>query len=250
MRQRIISITFVIISLLGGLFIFFYLKNLEEEKSGNTDYREIFIAKNAISRGETITEDLIEEQKIPKNIFSNKFVTVKTEIIGKKAVQDIPEGEIISKDEIEVTDSDADSYLKFSSYIPYGLRAVSVPVNCYSDPTLLKVGDKVDVVSTYYDEGSNKLEVDTILSEKEIILIDNSLYGDGEDSESIKGSTASGSKAGDEAFLLDTVFSDEPHGGGLTHFFIITFYLNPQEVELVFLSMERGVLYISICPQG
>lgn len=242
-RQKLISIIFIIISLIGGFLIFLYINNLKTENSNALDYQEIFIAKDTIKKGDTISEDLIEKQKIPRDIFSSKFVTNKAEVIGQKAIQEILKGEIVSKDKIEVTDSSSDSHFRFSSYIPYGLRAVSVPVNCYGDLSLVKVGDKVDIISTYYDEVSSKVEAETILSGKEIILIEDSFRGKSSGEQSASANS-------DENLLLDTVFSNSAQEEGFIHFFTITFYLNPEEVGLIFLSLERGVLYLSICPPG
>jgi len=234
-RQKIFSIIFILISVLGGVFIYWYINNLKSKIPENMQYQEVFVAKNDIKKGEKISKDLLEKQKLPEHIFSEKFVLSEDQILGNEAASDILKGEIIYIDEIKGVNLSYAHNLKFSSYIPKNLRAVSVPINYFGDKVLLKVGDKIDVVSTYYDQSDSKLKSTTILCGKEIILVEGN-SGDDNDS-SIKG----------DDFLSASILEENSNSSSLSNFLIVTFYLEPQEVEKVFLALERGVLNLSIC---
>ena len=98
LRQKIFSIIFILVSVLGGLFIYWYVSSLKSKIPENTQYREIYIARVDIRKGEEISEDLLEKQKLPECIFSEKFVLDKDQILGKKVGSDILKGEIIFAD--------------------------------------------------------------------------------------------------------------------------------------------------------
>jgi Flp pilus assembly protein CpaB len=235
-RQRILSIVFVIISIAGGIFIFLYVSNLKEKIPLSADYNRIFIAGISISRNEEITADLLVEQKIPADILSEKFILDKNEIIGEKTSVDIQEGEIITKDKLEGSGSGDGFSLSFSSYIPYGMRAVSIPVNFYGDRSLVKEGDKVDLISTYYEPAGSILFSETIMAEKEIILIGGNVEENYTGDEGGMGSLLSGPAA-------DTGLFSSHNKNSL----IITFYLSKSEAEEAYMAIERGTVNMSIC---
>jgi len=239
LRQKIFSIIFILVSILGGFFIYWYISSLKSKIPEDTQYREIYIAKVNIRKGEEISENLLEKQKLPECIFSEKFVLDEGQILGKKTNSDILKGEIIFADKVEGAALSQSSNLKFSSYIPKNLRAVSVPVNYFGDSSLLRTGDRVDIISTYYEYSGGELKSDTILSEKEVIL-----------AESNFGNSMSNSIGDNGNFLLGTATEEDFRSGSLGSFIIMTFYLEPSEVEIIFLALERGVLNLSICSQN
>ena len=129
-----------------------------------------------------------------------------------------------------------DSNPGFSSYIPYKLKAVSIPVNFYGDRSLIRPGDRIDIISTCYEPGSGIIYSNTVLSEKEVVLIRNDLDGN-----------FSGEKNSSGDLLVDSIFDSSPVDPGYTNQMILTFYLDASEVEEVFLALEKGVLNLSIC---
>ena len=44
-----------------------------------------------------------------------------------------------------------------SSSIPYGLRAISLPISFFGDISSIREGDRVDIISVFYDPDSNQL---------------------------------------------------------------------------------------------
>ena len=240
LRRRIFIIIFIILAVFGGLVIFWYLNNLKEKSNADLYGIQVFTAKTEIGSGTKISDDLIELKKIPENIFNEKFITNKKDIIGKQAVIDISKGEIISSDNIEISHQDGSNYLKFSSYIPGYLRAVSIPLYFYGDVSMLNIGDMVDVILTYYDKTSDELVSETVLRQKEIILIKgNSLSSSPEESEK---------KSDGISFFNNADYSGFDNKNNV-NVLVFTFYLKPEEVEKVFLSLQKGTLNLAICPK-
>ena len=83
-KQRMLSIIFIIIAVIGGILVFWYVSNLKTKIPEDTGYNQIFIAKTDIKKDEEITGELIEAQKIPGNIFSEKFIMDEDKISSGK----------------------------------------------------------------------------------------------------------------------------------------------------------------------
>ena len=59
-----------------------------------------------------------------------------------------------------------------SKMIPSGMKAVSLPVSIFGDCSSLKEGDRVDIISTYYDREKGILDSEKIISAREIIALE------------------------------------------------------------------------------
>jgi Flp pilus assembly protein CpaB len=157
-------------------------------------------------------------------------------------------GEIISSDKIQGVANKKDSnYLAFSSYIPSGLRAVSIPVNYYGEKSLLNIGDKIDLVSTLYEKTADSIISQTILWDKEIILINGKSSSN--DLDDITGQQDN-TGITNELPSLDNILQTSTVAGSKSGNCILTLYLNPQEVEAVFLALQTGTINLSICPKN
>jgi Flp pilus assembly protein CpaB len=240
-RQKLFTIIFIVISIFGGVFVFWYLNNLKLKGTEDFAGKEIFTAAADIESGQVIQEKLLERKKIPENIFNEKFIIDKSQILDKKAAGNINKGEIISKDKIEGSQAE-NVYLGFSAYIPEGLRATSIPVNYYGDISLIRVGDKVDLISTYYDKSGEQLVSEVVLGEKEIIFIQNN-----DASNSIKNPDTQAKESKND-FLFGGI-TGENSSSNLGNLIVLTFYLLPAEVENIFLALDSGAINISICPK-
>jgi len=241
LRQKLFTIIFIIVSIFGGVFVFWYLNGLKAGGAQDFAGKDIFTAATDIESGQVIGEELLEMKKIPENIFNEKFIIDKSQILDKKAAGNINKGEIISKDKIEGSQAE-NVYLRFSAYIPEGLRATSIPVNYYGDVSLIRVGDNVDLISTYYDKSGEQLISEVVIGEKEIIFIQNS---DGSSSTTNPDNQVKESK---NDFLFGGI-SGQDSGSSLSNLIVLTFYLLPAEVENIFLALDRGAINISICPK-
>jgi len=241
-RQKIFIIIFVVVVVIGGVIIYLYLSRNDDKDAVNTGTCNVFVARDDIPSGAEVTEDMIEYEEIPDNVYSEDFIISKEAIIGKKTGSTISKGEIISILDIDEIHTEKEDYLKFSSYIPAGLRATSIAVNYYGDNSLLNCGDRIDIISTFYDKNSDTLISNTVLEGKEIILIEGKKnrqqhtddYKDNSKTENLS--------------ILDGVFEGDIDERIKSSLIVITLYLRPEEVEDVFLAMEMGALNISICP--
>ncbi len=157
-KQKILSIIFILIALIGGVMVYFYISDLKSAQINDPDSKEVLISKEEISKGCEIKLEMIVRQKISRNIFSSKFISDENEILGKEAKDTILKGEIISKDKIIGINDSIDKNLKFSAYIPLSENAVTIPVIYWGDISLVNTGDKVNIISTYYEKENEILK--------------------------------------------------------------------------------------------
>ncbi len=237
LRQKIIGIVFIIAAVLGGVFIFWYINNLKSAASGEAT-NTVFIAARDIRKGEEILTGIFDKEKISENIFSERFIKDEMQIYGRIVSDDILKGEIITADKLEGLEDGSSFNLSFSAYIPDGLRAVSMPVKYYGDPGLLNIGDRIDIISTYYKAGDDTLYSETVLAGKEIILMGN-----------VPGTNEYEDIAGGEDILSGSLFDQNIGIYELGSMIIITFYLEPNESENIFMALDRGLLNLSILPK-
>ena len=235
LKQKFLAIVFIIIALIGGVLIYFYISNLKASLINDSSSNEILVAKEDIEKGSTLAIEMIAKQKISKNVFSNNFIFNENEIIGKEAKEKILKGEVISKDKINGFENLLDKNLKFSSYIPINKNAVTIPVVFWGDKSMINVGDKVSIISTYYEvQGEeNALNSEFILNEKEIIIISNQKQSE--------------SEAKNKSSGLSLLNSDEFDVRNNENKIYLTFYLSDDEATKVFKAVERGNLYAVLC---
>ncbi|MCE5329814.1 SAF domain-containing protein [bacterium] len=240
MKEKIITIVFLIIAFIGGILIFIFIKDLGEGDKFQGDFNEVLIAKQRIEPGSQIQMEDIEKQKISKSIFSDSFIEEFEKIKDKTVIETIEAGEIITYEKFKDMNKDSKKTFTFSSYIPVGKKAVTIPVSYFGDLSMLNTGDKVDIISSYYCQEDDSLKTETIISGEEIIL-----FCDNEANISSENSYPDNEMNSGQFPVLD--FTAKNLGSDYSEKLIITFYLNSKETESLFASLERGVLYMSIC---
>jgi Flp pilus assembly protein CpaB len=231
-KQKFISIIFIIIALAGSVFIYFYISSIKSSPSTDAFSNEVLIAKEEIGKGSEIKIEMIGKQKISKNIFSNNFISEIDEVVGKQTKDTILKGEIISGEKINGIDKSDNSSLKFSTYIPMFKKAATIPITYWGDVTLINIGDRIDVIATYYESEGGNLKSDIILSNKEIIIISGRQNQENKNQQENSGLSILNS---------GNVLSEE------SRTFYLTFYLSEEEIKTVFASIEKGNLNIAIC---
>jgi len=225
-RQKVFSILFITAALLIGIFMFWYIGELKSKIPSLSQMQQVIIASTDIGAGHTISGDMLQVQQIPEAVFSERAIKNKAEIVGKEASQNINKGEIIYAE--HVSGYEEKSFSGFSSYIPRGMRAVTVPVTFYGQDGFLQVGESVDIISTYYNQEQGDMVSQTIITGKEITYI---------------GSRAEIKQQ--SGLLLENGISNDV---GENNLLMVTFYLTPDEAESIFLAAQRGIINISICP--
>jgi len=221
-----------VIALIGSILIYFLISNLKSTSSEDAISNEVLIAKEEIMAGKEIKIEMIGKQKISKNIFSNNFISEAKEIIGKPAKATILKGEIISTQKINGIGESEDNNLKFSTYIPLFKKAAAIPITYWGDTSLICIGDKIDVISTYYEKDSGNLKSEIVLDSKEIIIISGQKN---QNDENQKNNSAL------------SILSSDTEPTGESQRLYLTFYLNEEEIKKVFEAVQKGNLNIAIC---
>jgi len=229
-KQKFISIIFIIIAIAGSIFIYFYISNIKP--ASDVASNEVLIAKEEIEKGAEIKIEMIGKQKISKNIFSNNFISDEGEVVGKLAKDIILKGEIIPSEKIKGINESNNNSMKFSTYIPLFKKAATMPITYWGDISLISIGDRVDVVSTYYEKDTSNLKSEIVLSNKEIIIISSQQNKDNKDQQDNSGLSIlnSGNVLAEESRTL-----------------YLTFYLGEEEIKTIFGAIEKGSLNIAIC---
>ena len=231
-KQKFISIIFIIIAIAGSIFIYFYITGIKSSAAADAFSNEVLTAKEEIAKDTEIKIEMIGKQKISKNIFSNNFISAEDEIVGKQAKDTILKGEIISSEKITGFDKSGNNSMKFSAYIPLFKKAATIPITYWGDISLINIGDKIDVISTYYEKDSSNLRSEIVLSNKEIIIISSRQNQDNKNQQENSGLSIlnSGNVLTEESRTL-----------------YLTFYMSEEEIKTVFASIEKGNLNIAIC---
>ncbi len=231
-RQKFISIIFIVIAIVGSIFIYFYISTLKLSSAADGSSNEVLIAKEEIVKGEEIKIEMIGKQKISKNIFISNFISDENEIVGRQAKDTILKGEIIPGEKIVGIDKSKNNNLNFSAYIPLFKKAATIPITYWGDISLINIGDKIDVISTYYEKDTSNLKSEIVLSNKEIIIISSP-----QSQESKTGQENSGLSILNSGSVLT----------GESRTLYLTFYLGEEEIKTVFAAIEKGNLNIAIC---
>lgn len=245
-RRKILIIIFIVLVIFAGSIIYWYILEIRERNNIASEDISIITSRKLIKEGDILKNDMIEIQKIPKKIFNSSYITDFNQIEGKIVTQDIQTGIIITNEMIEGMNNLKKKHLKFSASIPKDLRAIAIPVNFYGEKSLPDIGDYIDILTIYFDRGTDKVICETLLQKKEIILIEgreNYVTGDLESNyrNLIGGKTVKTSSINGILSLNDQLINGyEP--------LIITLFLNPIEVEKTFLALQSGILNVSICP--
>jgi len=159
---------------------------------------------------------------------------------------DIVSGDLEQKSGIEDEQQSAEGIVgdyeiplnSLSSQIPSGRKAVNLPISFFGDSLILKIGDRIDIISIYYAKESAMLHAETILSGKEIIDIESGQSADENDHETI----------GSNIFPESSFGADV--NNGLSRTLVITFFLKDEEIVRSFVAIESGMLYLSLCPEN
>jgi Flp pilus assembly protein CpaB len=246
LRRKFFIVVFAVIFLLTAALVFLYIKNHHDNGNIQKGTFEVYIADSNIPGGTVINERQIEKSFVSGELFSDKYITEKKEIVGKKAIRDITESKVISSDDLEQSSGQSPNYLKFSSYIPSGYRAVSLPVVYFGRKILLNSGDSIDLISTWYNSKNEEFISETILLCKKIILINGQNTRESSAQKEGNYDAVQSSEPG----LLNGILSDASAGEDIVdkQYLILTFYLTSSEAEKALNALQLGPLYMAICP--
>ena len=112
-KEKIITCIFILIAIIGGIFIYVFLSKPEDSEKMQGDFNEVLVASAYIAPGCFIDEEDVTIQRISKSIFSDLFISDAEYIRNKIVIEAIEPGEIISYSKFE--DSEAFNKNNFSS---------------------------------------------------------------------------------------------------------------------------------------
>jgi pilus assembly protein CpaB len=142
----------LIISLILGLIATYlvntFLQQKTEEAKRRLEERQksitsVVIAKQDIAAGATISEEMLKEEKVYKNILQPRAATDISRVVNKVALAPISKGEQVLLNKVTIAGEDT----SLSAKIPRGKRAITISVdNLASVGGMIRPGDHVDVM--------------------------------------------------------------------------------------------------------
>ncbi|MDD5653594.1 MAG: Flp pilus assembly protein CpaB [Candidatus Omnitrophica bacterium] len=138
-------------ALLAVFFINMYIKQQGEEARQKVEQSQkniatIVVAAGDIPRGTKITDQMIREERVPKQKVKPNTATSAAKVLYKYALVSLKKGEAIPLDKLGVPEEKRLPDI-LSSRIPPGKRAVTIPVDDISAVGgMIQPGDAVDVM--------------------------------------------------------------------------------------------------------
>ncbi|MBU1076704.1 MAG: Flp pilus assembly protein CpaB [Spirochaetes bacterium] len=208
MKSKIAKIIAFFAAVFGILGFLLYLNKVEEDVALESNLKNVAVAKMYIPKYAVIKPEMIRIQQVPVKYLQPGAVTSIKELLSqernKQYVTLVPvmEGEMILSTKISMPGQNTG----LSVVIPSGKRAISVPISTDTDVSLIKPGNKIDLISTFADKSVYLLQNLVVLSVGNSII--GELENEGRKSKSVLGS-----------------ISDMATGGGMN----ITLAVTPME---------------------
>lgn len=137
-----------VLGLAATFLINSYLKRQGEEAQkralmSQKSLTTVVVAKQDISAGVPITENMVKEETLPKNIIQPRAATTVDRVVGRASLAPIAKGEQVLLNKIAISGQE----VSLSSKIPRGKRAITVSIdNISSVGGMVRPGDHVDIV--------------------------------------------------------------------------------------------------------
>jgi pilus assembly protein CpaB len=140
----------LLLAALGTVTFFAYLRRFEAERSGG-DPVQVLVVKDAVARGKTLVEDMVQVRTIPLAYVEDRCVKAneRDKVVGLRIVHPLgPNQALMWSDFADRADEERD----LSAKVEPGYRAVYVrAIREEQGSTLVRPGDFVDVISTAPD---------------------------------------------------------------------------------------------------
>ena len=204
------------IAVIGGLLLFVYLQRFEQEASGGAKVR-LIVAVKPIAAGQTLTEDMIATREVPQAYVEDRAVrdTERARVIGLRVATPLQVPQILMWTDLAIA---TDYRRDLSTLVQAGLRAVSVRATTDGSFTLIRPGDRVDVIATMPQAQDQR---------ESIVLLQNVLV------------LAVGLDMGNDPVVKVQQHQDRSDQ-------ILTLSLNVPEAQLLALATEKGRLSVAL----
>ncbi len=158
----------MIISFITAYLAYDYLNNIQQG-SAVKETATIPVASRDILPGETISENMITEIKVPESDLLNMGIRNIGDISGKIAKEKIIKGESIPDERLL---QDGETHLPF--LIPEGKRAISIAIDEFSGVAdLIKPNDFVDIYVTVEEKVIDMKDSKIVHPKTSILLLQN-----------------------------------------------------------------------------
>lgn len=213
----------LLVSLVGGVLLFVYLRRFEEERSGGEPVR-VLTAVKPIKAGELINDEMLGTVVIPRAYVEKRAVleAEKSKVVGLRVGHELQAQQMLLWTDLAIALEERRS---LSSLIQPGMRAVTVRAKSGDDKgyALIRPGDRIDVISTLKSD-SDKPDKEEF---KSVVLLQNVLV------------LAIGADTGSDPTAAVTSSSSR---GEL----VLSLSLNLQEAQLLSLAQSKGPLTVAL----
>jgi len=162
--------TVLIIAVISGVAAFMLILNFLREAA--EPKREFVIAAREIRKDQVITKEQIKPSKPMKSATSEDLFLQLEDVLGNRALEDIPEGKLIQRSKVKKRDLAAKVSKKETRPIPKGMRALTISAADVDQiPSLVDLDSFVDVLGRVPNfEGG--LEMKTVVQGAPLLSID------------------------------------------------------------------------------
>jgi len=218
----------LVIAMLGGVLLIFYLRRFEEEKSGGEPV-ELLAAIKPIAAGELITDDKLATRVVPRAYVEDRAVlsAERGKIIGLRIGHTLQAQQTLMWTDLNIA---MEERRNLSGLVQAGMRAVTVRSNLGEQEkslALIRPGDRVDVILTMSSTGQAPTPGMVQQGNRSaIVLLQNVLV---------------------LAVGLDTGAEQAAAGGKLEQRdVVLSLSLNIPEAQLLALAVEKGPLTVAV----
>ncbi|TYQ12969.1 UNVERIFIED_CONTAM: pilus assembly protein CpaB [Acetivibrio alkalicellulosi] len=167
-NKRVILISLILAVFTTGL-VYLYIKSVTTVTE-TVEYINVYVAAKTLPAQHMVTEQDIKVSKVTREYLSSKAVLNPADIIGKRVMDRIIEGEQILWDRLAEEEELAPAFR-----LPHGKRAVALNVNEQTAVGyLIKPGDMVDVIGNFGNPDISR----TIIQNVQVIATGQYMQGD------------------------------------------------------------------------
>lgn len=216
----------LIVAMLGGALLVFYLRRFEEEKSGGEPV-ELLAAVKPLGAGELITEDKLATRIVPRAYVEDRAVLAaeRGKIIGLRLGHTLQAQQMLMWTDLNIA---LEERRNLSQLVQPGMRAVTVRAgdsDLEKSFALIRPGDRVDVLLTL--AGGVQIPGAPPVQRTAIVLLQNVLV------------LAVGSDTGAD-------IGRGPVGENERRDIILSLSLNVPEAQLLTLATEKGNIAVAL----
>lgn len=216
----------VILSLVTTLLIYNYLKGIESKATEKKAL--VIVAAMDIPPKTKITDEMIKVESVPESYKKQGTFNDKGTVIGSLTREKMAKGEQILENKLVV----AGKTVRFSENIPSDKLAVTVAVHSMAGVAgLLKPGDFVDIVVTFYEEIAGDNVSHTILHNIKVLAINRNDVENNAPAAATEKDKAEKDKATEKE-------TDKPTN--------ITLAVSPTELPRLVLAKEKGKITLAL----